>query len=176
MVRSGAGGGLLHHLFSARTLRLFDELSEDDAPSYLSGMLIGADVRVMTQQAGTGGVCVVGEGAAFDAYGHALDALGVPLAVLQQHNQPIEQSCVLFIGTRFIGEVTQEAYKGEMRSNIDGVEPLGSPMGFAAAAPAAVEHRTPGRPRGRWWPAPLRWPARSPTTPEDGRDTCSRRS
>lgn len=41
--RSGDAGGLLHHLFGVRTLALAGELA--DASSYLSGILIGHELR-----------------------------------------------------------------------------------------------------------------------------------
>ncbi|MDJ1159167.1 2-dehydro-3-deoxygalactonokinase [Chelatococcus sp. SYSU_G07232] len=37
-------GGLLHRLFSARTLPLFGEFPQTATPSYLSGLLIGAEI------------------------------------------------------------------------------------------------------------------------------------
>jgi 2-dehydro-3-deoxygalactonokinase len=37
-------GGLLHTLFSVRTLGLFDQLRMDSLPSYLSGILIGSEI------------------------------------------------------------------------------------------------------------------------------------
>lgn len=43
--RSGEGGGLLQQLFSVRTLRLKGVLAEAGASSYLSGLLIGHEVR-----------------------------------------------------------------------------------------------------------------------------------
>ncbi|MGO4126187.1 2-dehydro-3-deoxygalactonokinase [Inquilinus sp. YAF38] len=43
-VGAAAGGGLLRRLFSARTLGLFGELEPKAAGSYLSGLLIGAEV------------------------------------------------------------------------------------------------------------------------------------
>jgi 2-dehydro-3-deoxygalactonokinase len=45
-VASGLSGDgeLLHRLFEVRTLALFDRLPPDAAPSYLSGLLIGAEV------------------------------------------------------------------------------------------------------------------------------------
>jgi len=81
VVRAASDGGLLHHLFSVRALRLFDELSEQQAPSYLSGLLTGADVLAMRTADELGGVLtLVGEGAAGNAYAHAFDALDVPYA------------------------------------------------------------------------------------------------
>jgi 2-dehydro-3-deoxygalactonokinase len=43
--RSGEPGGLLHHIFGARSLVLAGELAETDAAAYLSGILIGHEVR-----------------------------------------------------------------------------------------------------------------------------------
>ena len=43
--RSGQPGGLLHHLFGVRTLGLFDRLAGTEAASFLSGVLIGHEVR-----------------------------------------------------------------------------------------------------------------------------------
>lgn len=45
VARSADTGGLLHHLFSVRTLALTNQLSEDSSASYLSGLLIGHEVR-----------------------------------------------------------------------------------------------------------------------------------
>ena len=43
--RSGDPGGLLHHIFGARALVLAGRLAETDAAAYLSGILIGHEVR-----------------------------------------------------------------------------------------------------------------------------------
>jgi 2-dehydro-3-deoxygalactonokinase len=43
--RSADAGGLLHHLFGVRALGLAGRLSEGAAPAYLSGLLIGHEVR-----------------------------------------------------------------------------------------------------------------------------------
>ena len=45
----GRPGHLLHQIFSARTLVLFGELSERDTAGFLSGLLIGAEIRAATQ-------------------------------------------------------------------------------------------------------------------------------
>ncbi|MFT6270514.1 MAG: 2-dehydro-3-deoxygalactonokinase [Alphaproteobacteria bacterium] len=42
---ASASGSLIHGLFSVRTKQLFEELSPNEANSYLSGLLIGSDVR-----------------------------------------------------------------------------------------------------------------------------------
>jgi 2-dehydro-3-deoxygalactonokinase len=43
--RSRDPGGLLHHIFGARSLVLAGQLAETDAQAYLSGILIGHEVR-----------------------------------------------------------------------------------------------------------------------------------
>ena len=43
--RCGDPGGLLHHIFGARSLVLAGQLAETDAAAYLSGILIGHEVR-----------------------------------------------------------------------------------------------------------------------------------
>jgi 2-dehydro-3-deoxygalactonokinase len=43
--RAGDGGGLLHHIFGARAQVLAGRLAETDAAAYLSGILIGHEVR-----------------------------------------------------------------------------------------------------------------------------------
>ncbi|HST74228.1 MAG TPA: 2-dehydro-3-deoxygalactonokinase [Acetobacteraceae bacterium] len=45
LARSADAGGLLHHLFGVRALGLAGRLSEGAAPAYLSGLLIGHEVR-----------------------------------------------------------------------------------------------------------------------------------
>jgi 2-dehydro-3-deoxygalactonokinase len=46
---------LLHRLFEVRTLGLFERLSAADAPSYLSGLLIGAEIAAALQREAVGG-------------------------------------------------------------------------------------------------------------------------
>ncbi len=45
VARSADSGGLLHHLFGVRTLALMDQLDQHASASYLSGLLIGHEVR-----------------------------------------------------------------------------------------------------------------------------------
>lgn len=45
LARSGEDGGWLHHLFGVRALGLTGRLGEVAAPSYLSGLLIGHELR-----------------------------------------------------------------------------------------------------------------------------------
>jgi 2-dehydro-3-deoxygalactonokinase len=46
--RSADPGGLLHHLFGVRTRALMGQLKEEASASYLSGLLIGHEVRAAT--------------------------------------------------------------------------------------------------------------------------------
>ncbi len=43
--RSGEAGGLLHHVFGVRTRGLMGEIMPAASPSYLSGILIGHEIR-----------------------------------------------------------------------------------------------------------------------------------
>jgi 2-dehydro-3-deoxygalactonokinase len=76
-VSEGASaGGLLNRLFSVRSLGLFAELPGEALASYLSGILIGAELRDAT--AGIGGtVAVIGSSKMTELYVSALDAIGV---------------------------------------------------------------------------------------------------
>lgn len=48
--RSGEAGGLLHHLFGVRTRGLMGELAPAASPSYLSGIIIGHELRSRNAQ------------------------------------------------------------------------------------------------------------------------------
>ncbi len=84
--RSGAAGGLLHQLFAVRTARLFDRLSEDAAGSYLSGILIGSDVRAAIGEGACENVTVVGDGQVSRGYALAMSQLGAsPRTLSAEH-------------------------------------------------------------------------------------------
>jgi len=68
-------GSLLHKLFAVRTLGLFERLSAAQLPSYLSGLLIGEELRTQTP---TGPVIVMGSEALTLRYTLALQHLGIP--------------------------------------------------------------------------------------------------
>jgi len=72
---SAQPGGLAHHLFGARTLRLFERLSDTAAPAWLSGLLLGHEIRA--QQDLPARVHLVGSAALAQRYGVALARLGV---------------------------------------------------------------------------------------------------
>ncbi|MGE0719551.1 MAG: 2-dehydro-3-deoxygalactonokinase [Alphaproteobacteria bacterium] len=73
--RARSPGDLLALLFSARTLRLFDEIGKHDAFDYLSGMLIGAELATLrgTHEP----VVLVGGAELAQRYDDAATALGI---------------------------------------------------------------------------------------------------
>ncbi|MFE1598368.1 2-dehydro-3-deoxygalactonokinase [Methylobacterium sp. ID0610] len=68
-------GGLLHHLFGTRALGLFGRLAPAEAASYLSGLLIGHDVRENLPKGG-GIVDLVGSGPLMALYARAVAESG----------------------------------------------------------------------------------------------------
>lgn len=76
------GGGLLHDLFGARTLGLAGDLPEAALASYLSGLLIGAELDAATAAVdpAAGPVAVLGSGALTALYLDALRHLGIHAA------------------------------------------------------------------------------------------------
>ena len=73
--RSGEAGGLLHHLFGVRALGLFERLAPAAAPAYLSGLLLGHEIRAL---ADTGRpVHLIGAAALGTRYAQALQLLGL---------------------------------------------------------------------------------------------------
>lgn len=82
LMRSGEPGGLLHHLFGVRTRRLFDELAASAGADYLSGILIGHELRGTAWQ---GGVTIVGAPELAARYRFAFELLGVAAAVAPEH-------------------------------------------------------------------------------------------
>jgi 2-dehydro-3-deoxygalactonokinase len=76
---TAAGGGrLLHDLFGARTLGLTGDLPEAALASYLSGLLIGAEIAAASGAEVGEPVTVIGSGALTALYLDALGHLGVP--------------------------------------------------------------------------------------------------
>lgn len=69
------GGSLLHHLFGVRTLSLLERAGPTALASYLSGLVIGEELRA--QHLGTDTVWVVGSAALQTRYQRALALMGV---------------------------------------------------------------------------------------------------
>ncbi|WP_407353136.1 2-dehydro-3-deoxygalactonokinase [Luteimonas sp. R10] len=75
---SAADGGLLHHLFGARAHVLFDSLPAERLSDYLSGLLIGHEIRALlpaSVKAAGSTVHLIGNDALLDAYTRAFATL-----------------------------------------------------------------------------------------------------
>jgi 2-dehydro-3-deoxygalactonokinase len=70
-------GSVLHHLFAVRTLGLFDRLSATQLPSFLSGLLIGEELRNPAVSPDSAPVILIGSQALTLRYSLALQHLGV---------------------------------------------------------------------------------------------------
>ena len=71
--RSGEPGGLLHHLFGVRTRGLLDGLLPAASASYLSGILIGHELRARS----AGEIKLIGEPGLVALYARAASMLGI---------------------------------------------------------------------------------------------------
>ena len=81
LARAANGQGLLHNLFGVRALALFDRLTPAASPSYLSGVLIGEELRTQPL-AKVEEVVLIGAPALIARYTLALSALGVKTRAL----------------------------------------------------------------------------------------------
>lgn len=71
-------GSVLHQLFSVRTLGLFERLSAAQLPSYLSGLLIGEELRHQAASTHADPVILIGSEALTLRYTLALQHLRIP--------------------------------------------------------------------------------------------------
>ena len=94
VARAGDAGHLLHHLFGVRTLGLFGRLNETESASYLSGLLIGHEVRAALPQGG-GRVHLIGSASLCALYARAVAACG---ATPVTHNEDAAASGLARIG------------------------------------------------------------------------------
>lgn len=76
VAHAARGGGLTHTAFSVRTLSLFERLALPARPSYLSGLVIGEELRCQDLQ-GLARVTAIGSEDLTQRYGRALAARGV---------------------------------------------------------------------------------------------------
>jgi 2-dehydro-3-deoxygalactonokinase len=77
VARSGQSGGLLHHLFSVRALALAGRLSDAAGASFLSGVLIGHEVRAaLAEVPGEVVVQLIGAPELTALYARAIEAAG----------------------------------------------------------------------------------------------------
>jgi 2-dehydro-3-deoxygalactonokinase len=80
------GLGLLHSLFTARTLPLFGEMSKAQAADYLSGLLIGAEVQGARALAGgSDQVVLIGRGDLNTRYAQVLEVFGLKAVEAGDH-------------------------------------------------------------------------------------------
>ncbi|MCD9032803.1 2-dehydro-3-deoxygalactonokinase [Luteimonas sp. Y-2-2-4F] len=76
--QAGADGGLPHQLFGLRARALFGRIDPAALPSWLSGLLIGHEIRGLAlPMRPEGPVHLVGGDALVDAYAHALALAGI---------------------------------------------------------------------------------------------------
>ena len=78
----GTAGALLARLFGVRTLGLFDDLPVTGLASYLSGLLLGAEIREALAQA-EADLTIVAEPGLAERYRHAFARFGVPVRVAE---------------------------------------------------------------------------------------------
>ena len=81
VTRSDNGQGLLHNAFGARTLALFERMPTAELASYLSGLLIGEELRTQSLHA-FGEVVLIGSPALTQRYTLALRATGIATRTL----------------------------------------------------------------------------------------------
>jgi 2-dehydro-3-deoxygalactonokinase len=83
-IEGQTAGGLLNRLFSARTLGLFAELPPEAIGSYLSGLLIGAELRdAMAGARPEQPIAVIGSQRMNALYLEALSLLGAPAQAIE---------------------------------------------------------------------------------------------
>lgn len=76
VARSGQGGSLLHNAFGARTLSLMSRMAAGPLASFLSGLVIGDELRSHGRDA-SGDIVLIGSDSLTRRYALAFDSLGV---------------------------------------------------------------------------------------------------
>jgi 2-dehydro-3-deoxygalactonokinase len=84
------GDDLLHRLFEVRTLGLFERLSANDAPSYLSGLLIGSEIAAALHRESVGASppTLIGARPLCAAYRRVLAAQGIAARIADEDVTP----------------------------------------------------------------------------------------
>lgn len=80
---AGSDTGLLHHLFLGRTEMLTGRVSPGALPSFVSGLLVGHEIRDATRFA-RGAIRVIGSNPAAEATAHALHLSGIAVEKLSE--------------------------------------------------------------------------------------------
>jgi 2-dehydro-3-deoxygalactonokinase len=90
LTRSADAGGLLRHLFGVRTLGLFAGLTELSAASYLSGLLLGHEVRAALAAAPEAGpVLLIGDPKLCALYAEAITVCGGAARIAEGEAAPV---------------------------------------------------------------------------------------
>ena len=87
VMQSQKPGGLLHHAFSARSLALFEKLNPAQSSSYISGLLIGEEIKSAKNERSEKlenktPLFILGNGQLTQRYGFAMEALGLSATAL----------------------------------------------------------------------------------------------
>ncbi len=84
VMQSQKSGGLLHHAFSARSLALFEKLNPAQSSSYISGLLIGEEIKSVKADRydDSTPLFILGNGQLTQRYGFAMEALGLSATAL----------------------------------------------------------------------------------------------
>ncbi len=84
VMQSQKPGGLLHHAFSARSLALFEKLNPAQSSSYISGLLIGEEIKSAKADRldDSKPLLILGSGQLTQRYGFAMEALGLSATAL----------------------------------------------------------------------------------------------
>jgi 2-dehydro-3-deoxygalactonokinase len=98
--RTLSGAGVTARLFEARARFLLGRLEKADGPSFVSGLLIGEDVRVGLSETTDSGVIVMGRPELTNLYAAALDVAGVA-------NEQVDGEEAFVAGAAKIAELLQ---------------------------------------------------------------------
>ena len=84
VMQSQKRGGLLHHAFSARSLALFEKLNPAQSSSYISGLLIGEEIKSAKSDvhAASTPLFILGNSQLTQRYTFAMEALGLSTQAL----------------------------------------------------------------------------------------------
>jgi len=82
------GDDLLHRLFEVRALGLFERLSAFDAPSYLSGLLIGSEIAAALHREAAVSPTLIGARPLCAAYQRVLAAQGIEARIADEDVTP----------------------------------------------------------------------------------------
>ncbi|MCR9174771.1 MAG: 2-dehydro-3-deoxygalactonokinase [Alphaproteobacteria bacterium] len=86
--RSGQPGGFLHHIFGVRASGLFGELPPERAGAFLSGLVIGTEIRAAgpsPAEADQAPIVLIGEQGLVSLYQSALHHLGLATELADRH-------------------------------------------------------------------------------------------